>query len=296
MSVDAKLPPELPGPKRRVAVALADDLCVLPGLVALALGGSYARGRGRDDSDLDLGLYYRDAEPIDLFAVREVAERFSTDGAPVVTDFYEWGPWVNGGAWIQTEPCRVDFLYRSVDHVTRVIESAHAGEAVWDYAQQPVYGFHSVIYLGETAACVPLFDPAGVLAQLKQQVAIYPAPLRARIIQKRLWSAEFTLQHARPAAARGDVYNTAGCLARASGDLTQALFALNEVYFVSDKSALAEIEAFENRPRDYPARIAAVLAAPGQSAAELSAAVAAFEELYRDVVNRAGSLYQSRYP
>ena len=29
---------------------------------------------------------------------------------PVVTNFYEWGPWVNGGAWLTIAGQRVDFL------------------------------------------------------------------------------------------------------------------------------------------------------------------------------------------
>ena len=47
--------------------------------------------RGHADSDIDLGLYYREDAPLDLEAVREIAERFSIDGAPVVTDRCVWG-------------------------------------------------------------------------------------------------------------------------------------------------------------------------------------------------------------
>jgi hypothetical protein len=36
---------------------------------------------------------------------------------PVVTGTYEWGPWVNGGAWIQTSAGKVDFLYKNLDQV-----------------------------------------------------------------------------------------------------------------------------------------------------------------------------------
>ncbi|MEU9507520.1 nucleotidyltransferase domain-containing protein [Micromonospora sp. NPDC048170] len=38
---------------------LADRLCAVGGVVAVALGGSRARGEHRPDSDWDLGLYYR---------------------------------------------------------------------------------------------------------------------------------------------------------------------------------------------------------------------------------------------
>ena len=52
---------------------------------------------------LTFGLYYREASPVSLDRVRLTAESICVTGsAPVVTEFYGWGPWVNGGAWIQT--------------------------------------------------------------------------------------------------------------------------------------------------------------------------------------------------
>ena len=38
---------------------LAEKLRVIPGVVAVTLGGSRARGEQRPDSDWDFGLYYR---------------------------------------------------------------------------------------------------------------------------------------------------------------------------------------------------------------------------------------------
>jgi hypothetical protein len=44
--------------------------------------------------------------------VRDCAKRFSLqDRPPIVTNFYEWGPWVNGGAWIHSSVGKVNFLY-----------------------------------------------------------------------------------------------------------------------------------------------------------------------------------------
>lgn len=40
---------------------------------------------------------------------------------------------------------------------------------------------------------------------------------------------------ARGFAAQGDIYNTVGCLTRTATNLTQALFALNRCYYMSDK-------------------------------------------------------------
>ena len=63
----------------------------------------------------------------------------------------------------------------------------------------------------------------------QQAVELYPPLLKARILGDSLWSAEFTLQHARGFAAAGDVYSTTGCLGRIAANLTQALYALYSI-------------------------------------------------------------------
>ena len=56
--------------------------------------------------------------------------------------------------------------------------------------------------------------------------------------------AELTFLFARKFAIAGDVYHTAGCLSRTAAYLTQALYALNETYFISDKGALDTMRKF----------------------------------------------------
>lgn len=273
----------LPPQKKELLDAVVGELSGVPGVRAVVLGGSYARGTQHEGSDLDIGLYYKEASPFSLARIREIAEGIAVR-PPVVTGFYEWGPWVNGGAWIQTAAGKVDFLYRNVEQVERTIAEAREGIVRHDYGQQPAYGFYSVIYLAEIEICRPLADPEGLIAALKRQVAVYPPRLRARMIADTLWSAEFSLLHADAFAAAGDVYNTAGCLTRVAANLTQALFALNERYFISDKRALESIAAFPLVPPDYPERLSAILAHPGATPAELAQAVARLRALWAEVV------------
>ncbi|MBK8030495.1 MAG: nucleotidyltransferase domain-containing protein [Chloroflexi bacterium] len=155
---------KLPDDKQAFLDDLLPRLTAVPGMAAVVIGGSLARGTARPDSDLDLALYYHDAAPFDLAAIRAIAEAISAEGTPTVTGFYQWGAWVNGGAWIKTRAGKVDFLYRSVEHVRRTIDEAHAGHTHTDYEQQPTFGFHSTIYLAETHDCVPVYDPDGVIA------------------------------------------------------------------------------------------------------------------------------------
>ncbi len=288
------LPTHISPEKLAVLENLTGQLAATPGVKAVVLGGSYARGRQNPASDLDIGVYYSDATSFVIDDIRRIAAGAAGSNA-TVTGFYEWGPWVNGGAWLHTPTGKVDFLYRSLDKVEKTIQEAIAGTTYFDYYQQPPYGFHSVIYLAETSICLPLFDPEGHLARLKQMLAVYPPALKRKIVSDQLWIAEFTLANAAGFAAKGDLYDTAGCLTRTASCLTQALFALNETYFITDKTAMAEIAAFPRAPQGYVEQLTAILAHPGQTPAELTATVAGLRAAWQAVVELAGSLYKPMF-
>lgn len=279
------LPPE----KRALLETIVARLSAVPGVVAVVLGGSYARGAARPDSDLDVAMYYAEDSPFEIEAIRRIAAEISIAGPPEVTGFYGWGPWVNGGAWIRTAAGKVDFIYRNLDQVRRTIDDAFQGTNRHDFNQQPAFGFYSVTYLAETHVCVPLHDPAGHIASMKQRVAVYPPLLKEKIVASNLWLAEFSIAHATGYAERGDVYAVSGALTRTAAFLTQVLFALNEAYFMSDKAAMAEISAGFNAarplvPPGYVQRLSGVLAHLGETPAELAASVRATHELWASVV------------
>lgn len=263
----------------RVARALAD----VPGVAALALAGSHARGVARPDSDIDLGIYYGEAEPFEIARIRALAGEWNDEPDPVVTDFYEWGRWVNGGAWLCIDGQQVDLLYRELGKLERTIDDCLRGEVEIDWPQQPPAGFHSQVYLGELHICRPLLDRAGALAGLKRRVDRYPAALGKALVSKRLQLADFTLAHARKSAGRADVLNTVTCLTRSLICLNHVIFALNEAWFLNDKTALAEISGFRTGPPGYAERVGGLLARPGSTAAELEATVAGAECLFREV-------------
>ncbi len=286
---------DLPSDKQALLDAITARLAGVEGVQAVGLGGSYARGTQRPGSDLDIAIYYTEIKPFLIKDIQIVADEISVQGPPQVTDFYGWGAWVNGGAWIQTAAGKVDFLYRNLEQVQRTIQEAQQGITRHDYDQQPAYGFYSVIYLAETKVCVPLHDPAGHLAGLKAQVAVYPARLKERLTASSLWLAEFSLVHAAGYAANGDVYATAGALGRASAYMTQALFSLNETYFMNDKTALKELAEFALLPSGYVKRLAGILGRVGQSAAELGKSTLALRGLWQEVVELTGGTYKPAF-
>lgn len=287
---------EMPPEKSRILQYAAGSLATVPGIVAVVLGGSYASGMARSNSDIDIGLYYREASPFSVAEVRAVAERISDPGAePVVTGFYEWGPWVNGGAWVETPAGKVDFVYRNLDQVQNVIDEGDRGVWRHDFDQQPPYGFRSTVYFGELRICVPVHDPDGEIARLKRRVALYPEPLRNRIVQESLWGAEFSLLTAHGFASNSDVVNVVGCMTRASQFLVHALFALNRQYLVSEKRLDKWIDAFVLHPPGFASRLADVLASPGRNSSELKSSILGLHALWLEIVALTAGSYTPRW-
>lgn len=287
---------ELSPAQSELVLSLTNRLDGIPGVKAVGLGGSYARGRAQPNSDIDLGVFYSEAAPFSIQSMRELAQAVNDTAGPVVAGFYEWGPWVNGGAWLTVGGQRVDFIYRNLEQVERVIADAEAGRYELHYLQQPPFGFFSGTYLGEIAVCVPLLDPDGCLDALKTRIAVYPEAFRRTVVQDYLWMAEFALAAFAPKfATRADVYGTSACLTSAVNQLVLVLFALNRKYLLNDKTALAEIKEFECVPEQFGSRVQNALADLGASSAELMAAVEKIAQLARETVQLATGLYQPRY-
>lgn len=282
--------------QRELVSSLTERLGAIPGIKAVVLGGSHARGRARPESDIDLYILYSEAAPFSIPSLRELAADVNDTPEPLVTELYGWGPWVNGGAWLTIGGQRVDFVYRSLEHLARVIAGAEAGRYELDYSQQPPFGFFSGAYLGEISVCIPLLDPEGRLDVLKRRVADYPEALRQALIQDYLWQAEFALAAFAPRFAnRSGAYGTASCLTRAVHQLLLVLFALNHKYLMDDKTALAEAAGFERAPREFGPRVQQTLGHLGASPEELGAAVESVSQLFRETVELTDGLYQPRF-
>lgn len=235
--------------------AVAARLAEVPGVVAVSLGGSRARGTHRPDSDVDLGIYYRG--DLDVAALRALA------GGAEVTEPGGWGPWVDGGGWLTEGEWRVDWIYRDLDRVHAVWDACRAGTyEVATQAGHPL-GFYSHTYAGEVALCRVLADPTCELSALKAVTAEYPAALGEALVAG-LWEAGFLTAN----AVKGDdpVY-AAGCLFRAVGVLCHAMhghagkWLLNEKGMVASADALGIVPGFGERARSVLSGLGDVKAA-----------------------------------
>ena len=204
--------------------ALAIQLQAIPGVVAVTLGGSRARGVQHAGSDWDLGLYYRGA--LDADQLRAL-------GHPgTVVNPGEWGRLMNGGAWWTIDGVKVDVLYRDLDVVEHWAAQAEQGRFEVDdllgyLAGFPTYAVVGELALGRQLTGEPLPRPS------------YPSALRDRAARIWRWRAEFHRTYAVQHVARGDHRVQAALLIRADLEEAHARMAERGEWVLNEKGLLA---------------------------------------------------------
>src|SRR5260370_16733075 len=104
--------------------AFVERLKPVPGIVAIVVGGSRARGTADTSSDTDLGLYYHRHCPLDVAALDAVAtECDDRKSAGLVTAIGEWGPGRNGGGWLQLEGRPAHLTYRETANINAALDN-----------------------------------------------------------------------------------------------------------------------------------------------------------------------------
>ncbi len=254
---------------------IAARLVTVPGVVAVVLGGSRARGTHRPDSDIDLGLYYRG--DLDLDGLRTLAAEISDE--PVeLTEPGGWGPWVDGGGWLAWHGRRLDWIYRDLDRVHQVWADCQAGR--FEVASQPGHplGFYSYTYAGELALCRVLADPTGEVAELGARTRRYPPALGDALVAA-LWEADFGTQLATYGALAGDPAYAAGCLFRTVGVACHALHGHARRWLINEKGMVASAGSLACAPERFAPRAQTLLATIGLSPVQVTASVAQARDL-----------------
>ena len=263
---------------------VAGRLVEVPGVIAVMLGGSRARGAAFPDSDVDLGLYYR--PPLDLARLRQLAEAVGVaragSGPPQLTEPGAWGPWVDGGGWLTIEGVSVDWIYRDLDRVQRSWQRAESGIFSFHFQVGHPFGVPDFAYAGEVSLGVLLADPAGELARLKEQMIRYP-PKLGRAIVDRLSEARFLLDNLPKSAERHDVAFVAGCLFRVIGLCAHAIHAKAGRWVITEKGLIGAAGTLPDAPTAFSQRADDILASLGTDPGSLRKAIGSAGALLADV-------------
>ena len=242
-----------------LSATLAARLAQVPGVRAVSLGGSRARGQAQPDSDIDLGLYYRAEAPFDLTALSKLCRELDDSGSAQPTPLGGWGPWVDGGAWLTVQGVRVDFIYRELGRVQKSVQDALSGHIKLHAQPGHPHGIHSHHYAAELALGQILFDPERELEALNVRLNGYPAVLKAALIAHYDWQPDFWLSSAAKGKARGDVHYAQGCAYQAGMAMVQVICARGEVWLTNEKRAVALASGVPGAPADFATRVNAAL-------------------------------------
>ena len=225
-----------------------DGLARLPGVRAVALGGSRATGTHRPDSDWDFAIYYRtNFDPQHLRDLGWPGE---------VSEVGGWGGGVfNGGAWLLIDGRRVDVHYRDLDSIEHELAESGQGRFRIEPLMFHLAGIPSYLVLAELATNRVL---SGELPRPD-----YPAALRGPAREVWWYRAERTFGYALDYYVPiGRVSECVGLIGQAAAQAAHAVLAARGQWVTNDKRLL---DLAGLRPLDeFVARAAADRSVLGQ--------------------------------
>lgn len=235
---------------QKVINQICKELDGIAGIVGVVLGGSRARGTNHATSDIDIGIYYDESAGFDINEIRKIATKIDDDHREnIITTLGEWGPWINGGGWLVVQGYHVDFIFRDIKRVSRVIDDCLKGVVSAHYHTGHPHAYINVMYMGEISICKILIDPTNQIAELKAKTMPYPKSLKDAIIGYFMFEAPFSLMFAKDNVDKDDISYVAGHVFRTISCLNQVLFALNEEYCINEKKAVRMIEGFRKKTK-----------------------------------------------
>jgi predicted nucleotidyltransferase len=230
----------------------------VPGVRAVALGGSRAVGEERPDSDWDFAVYYEGTIDPGVF------ETLGWTGH--VYRPFEWGQVTYGGAVFDLEDRHFDIHYRNLDVVDH-----WCGEAERGRFEVHILGFH--------LAGIPTYMLMGELAtnhwlwgQLTRPA--YPAALAHTAPRFWLDRAQHELDYAHYWAKSENPVACAGALAKVTMQTAHARLAHRRIWALNEKRLIELAELSELGPR---------FAALGSGTDQLEVAIGQVEHVIREV-------------
>ncbi len=231
-----------------VAEAIRDMAPLLERLAegrhAVALGGSIGKGANDAGSDLDFRFFYD--------ALASDQELLEAARAGIRSCIASWG-----GRGVVIDGC----WPRRIADVEATMESQLAGGDPLPFTWT-IWGYHA---LTDLAHLMVVSDRWGAIAGWKDRLRVYPATLKAAIIETHLKELRYWREdhHYRHKADRGGAVFCCGLAAKLIPSLMQILFALNETWYPGDGRNLEHARGFAIAPRDLEARVKGLLFLPG---------------------------------
>ena len=201
--------------------------------------------------------------------------------AEPLTPIGGWGPWIDGGAWLEIEGRRVDWIYRDLARVESAIADAR-GEG---FPRTTSRGTRTRSTATSTWARSTSLGPATIRRPVRGTAALGPTyPLCAETSDPRHISlgSRFALGAAeiggagRPFPRRRLVFRSLACL-------MQVLFAANRRYFVNEKKSVEAVRSWA-APGSFDAAVTAAFS--GDLSTEGFPRVAALVEETRALAGR----------
>ena len=190
--------------------SVTEKLSSLPYIEGIVLGGSRARGTHTEDSDIDIGIYYK-SESFDLTAINQIATELDDENRNnLVVPPRAWGDWVNGGGWLVINGYHVDLILRDIKRVEQIIKDTEQGIVTANYQTGHPHGYISAMYRGELAISKILYAKNESLCELKKQAERYPTALQKGLTEFFMFEAGFSLMFTENNIDKDDVSYVCG--------------------------------------------------------------------------------------
>lgn len=246
--MEAESPKTAPNP---VIDDIVRALRHVPGIVAIALGGSRSIGTATADSDYDIAVFENNEGDIESESLRQAIQSIA-DGPIRLTEKLALAEFTIHGQ-------SVELFFRKLSMIAREIENARAGKfGKMQHVLHP-HGYLSTIIISYITYARPLWDPHNRLGQLVNQARPYPDALRQKMLATNRMDAALLLKHAGKVRRRDELPYLCGLYSRIVSCWTISLFAVNRRYPVIDKGAQRLIMAFPLHPDKFHGRTIMIL-------------------------------------
>jgi len=214
---------------------------------AVALAGSRGKGRADAQSDYDFRVYADAYRGPDV----HLTEQWRRCDAAM----RRW----NGRGF------RMDGVWmRSYAGVRRDLAAWIAGAPVDKSFEWTIWGYHLPTDLANQQI---VFDPDGILAGWKAQLATYPEALRTTLLARyreilAYWASDY---HYQSKVERRDLVFLVGLAGKLAHAILQVVFAFNRVYYPGDGWNLPMAADLERLPPDFISRMTSLLEPGGDA-------------------------------